>query len=219
MDGKWRFRPTEAVWQQPPMMERLGSGIRITIGNCIISRIREFPTAFAGPVTGQSWFLDRKGVAFESGMQETETLIGLLLESVAVQALAVSPNGTYLAVGGKDGAIHLLRWPELTSVSTFLGHRGFVESLAFSPDCDWLVSGDDWDDVRFWKVPRKESQENASFRLIEHGRATKIGSPKLPFIRNATSLPRPAMMSVCTSGMVETGDGLIRSRSIHGYQV
>ena len=80
------------------------------------------------------------------------------MESVVVKALAVSPNGTHLAAGGKDGVVRLLRWSEPTSVSMFLGHRGFVESLAFTPDGNWLVSGDDWDDVRFWRVPLTESQ-------------------------------------------------------------
>ena len=89
-------------------------------------------------------------------------LIESHLDGISVQALSISPDGQYLAVGGKDRIVRLIRLSDFSIATAFSGHNGFAESLAFTPDSDWLASGDDHDELRLWSVPKKETQEERS---------------------------------------------------------
>ena len=80
------------------------------------------------------------------------TLVNHICKDVAVHALALSPNGKYLAVGGSDNVIRLLNCSDWTVVHKFLGHRDSVENLVFSPEGSYLVSGDRRDEVRCWQM-------------------------------------------------------------------
>jgi WD40 repeat protein len=80
-----------------------------------------------------------------------------------VLALAVSPDGNYLAMGGG-------RWKELGEVklfdlktgkqlAAFVGHKERVECVTFSPDGQWLVSGGGYTvgtpgEIRIWDLTR-----------------------------------------------------------------
>lgn len=104
--------------------------------------------------------------AESDGIKIWDTASGVLIEShlegTSVQAISISPNGQYLAVGGKDRIVRLLDLSNLSLARTFLGHNGFVESLAFTADNDWLVSGDDSEEVRLWRVPTEDSATEGS---------------------------------------------------------
>lgn len=80
------------------------------------------------------------------------TLVNHICKDVAVHALALSPNGKYLAIGGSDNVIRLLNCTDWTVVHKFLGHRDSVENLVFSADGSYLVSGDRRDEVRCWQM-------------------------------------------------------------------
>ena len=76
----------------------------------------------------------------------------LLNESGPMWAMALSPNGRWLATGGNDQSIHLWDLPTRREVRRLRGHDGPVWSLAFSPDSRSLASGG-WDGtVSFWDV-------------------------------------------------------------------
>jgi WD40 repeat protein len=62
-------------------------------------------------------------------------------ESKVVQALAYSPDGSLLAVGGEGGTIDLWTVKERKKVSTLNGHKDTVYALAWSSDGSRLVSG------------------------------------------------------------------------------
>jgi WD40 repeat protein len=85
----------------------------------------------------------------------TGTRLHHVQENLVVHALAVSPDGGYLAVGSKSGDVQLIDLSTLKTMATYTGHRSFVESLAFTRDGRWLVSGDELDDVRFWPLDRQ----------------------------------------------------------------
>lgn len=68
-----------------------------------------------------------------------------------LHALAVSPDGAYIAGGGESGTIYL--WDSSgTLVASLTGHEGTVESLSFSPDSSLLGSGSSDRSARVWDV-------------------------------------------------------------------
>ncbi|MFF5446382.1 NB-ARC domain-containing protein [Streptomyces sp. NPDC012888] len=78
------------------------------------------------------------------------TLVGL--EAVP-HAVAVAPDGTWLATGDDRGEVRLwdVRAGHCTAVLS--GHRGPVKALAVSPDGTWIASGATTDrEVRLWDV-------------------------------------------------------------------
>ena len=78
----------------------------------------------------------------------------------AVNGLAFSPNGKYLATGSWDNTVGL--WDTITwkMVRRFIGHTNRVTSVAFSPDSNLLASGGNdrvklWDSINREDNPRK----------------------------------------------------------------
>lgn len=59
----------------------------------------------------------------------------------AAEAVAVSPDGAYVAVGGKTGAVRLWEVPSGRLVRSWRAHYKAVAALAFSGDGAYLVSG------------------------------------------------------------------------------
>ena len=66
--------------------------------------------------------------------------------------LAFSPNGRYLASGGRDGTVSLYEMASGRVVHTFQGHDGWVFALAFTPDGRRLISGSQDGTALVWDV-------------------------------------------------------------------
>jgi WD40 repeat protein len=68
-----------------------------------------------------------------------------------VSVLALSPDGSLLAVKGGDGnVIDLYDAKTGNRVRSFEGHSGIINSIQFSPDSGSLVSASVDDTIRFW---------------------------------------------------------------------
>jgi hypothetical protein len=67
-----------------------------------------------------------------------------------VLALAFSPDGKTLAVGGTDAAIHLVNAADGKVVRSLTGHASSVKALAFHPGGAVLASGSKDRTVRLW---------------------------------------------------------------------
>jgi WD40 repeat protein len=68
-----------------------------------------------------------------------------------VAALAVAPDGSWLASGGWDG---LRIWDVATGQqrATLAGNSSYIEAVAVAPDSSWLASGGVDGMVRIWDV-------------------------------------------------------------------
>jgi hypothetical protein len=67
-----------------------------------------------------------------------------------VSSAALSPDGAWVAVGTRGGAVRLLEVPGLRPCSEFAAHDGRVSALAFAPDGRTLASGSADGRVRRW---------------------------------------------------------------------
>jgi WD40 repeat protein/serine/threonine protein kinase len=64
---------------------------------------------------------------------------------------AVSPGGSVLATGGKDG-IRVVEYPSGRALATLTEHGDDVNGLAFSPDGELLASGGDDGTIKLWNT-------------------------------------------------------------------
>ena len=66
-----------------------------------------------------------------------------------VYAVAIAPDGTWLATGGDDGTVRT--WAaDGTPRATLTGHDGRVYAVAIAPDGTWLATGGGDGTVRIW---------------------------------------------------------------------
>jgi WD40 repeat protein len=63
--------------------------------------------------------------------------------SAAVNSVAFSPDGQYVASGGQDSSVKVWRIANGTMVSSHFDHTQRVNKIAFSPNGQWLASASD----------------------------------------------------------------------------
>jgi WD40 repeat protein len=70
--------------------------------------------------------------------------------TTGVRALAVAPDGSWLASASDDGEIRI--WNLVTGDSRHIltGHTTGVRALAVAPDGSWLASASDDGEIRIW---------------------------------------------------------------------
>ena len=83
----------------------------------------------------------------------TGTLIATMPSVFRIDSMALSADGTTLAVGSRDGEIKLRDLTTQTEIGTLEGHTDNVRSLSFSPDGTTLASGSFDLTVKLWDVP------------------------------------------------------------------
>ncbi|WP_410676915.1 NB-ARC domain-containing protein [Amycolatopsis sp. cmx-4-68] len=67
-----------------------------------------------------------------------------------VNAVAIAPDGTWLATGSDDGTVKMWDRASGTCTATLTGHTLSVRAVAIAPDGTWLATGSDNWTVRMW---------------------------------------------------------------------
>jgi hypothetical protein len=75
-----------------------------------------------------------------------------------VRAVAISPDGSWIASGDAAGSIRLWSSVDGSHRATLAGHTGAVNALAISPDGAWLASASNDRTVRLWDVASGSSR-------------------------------------------------------------
>ena len=74
-----------------------------------------------------------------------------------VEAVAISPDGKYLASGSQDTTARLWDLATGETIRIFSGHTADVGGIAFSPDGKYLITGSDDRTIRLWDVASGQS--------------------------------------------------------------
>ena len=121
--------------------------------------------------------------------QTRHTLTG---HTSAVPALAVAPDGTWLASAGDDDTVRI--WDPHTGQTrhTLTGHTDAVQALAVAPDGSWLASAGDDGTVRIWDPHTGQTRHTLT------GHTSRCGRWRWP--RTAPGWPPPATTARCGSG-------------------
>jgi WD40 repeat protein len=93
--------------------------------------------------------------------------------TVAVDAVAFSPDGRLLVTGGKDNLLKLWDTKTRRELATLTGHTGHVRSVAFFPDGKTLVTGSNDGTAMIWDLATRQPLETLS------GHAFKVSSVAL----------------------------------------
>ena len=75
-----------------------------------------------------------------------------------VMAVAVAPDGSWLASGGWDGEVRIWNAATGRERAVFTGHTDQVAGVAVAPDGSWLASSGADGTVRIWDVTTGRAQ-------------------------------------------------------------
>lgn len=125
---------------------------------------------------GEKWVLagsstgDTFALSSASGkMEESWRNVGR-----TIRALALDPTENLAAIGVENGGLRVVKVPSGEVVATLAGHREAVESLVFSADGQWLISGSHDRTVRMW-----QRQEDGFAHLVTLPASGRVRSVRL----------------------------------------
>jgi hypothetical protein len=111
----------------------------------------------------------------------------LSVKKSSTDAVAISPDGRWLALGGSDHLIHVFDLHSGNEVHQYKGHEGWITSLSFSPSGEFLASGAQDSTALIWDarlLSRQAKREKKVLKADELEAAWRellnMQSPRLP---------------------------------------
>ena len=206
-------RGTIQFWNKDVLL-----GIRTGSGTGQILKGHEGPiTALVwnGGPTLVSWGADRKLVfwSIADGKPSQKQAIACF-----VRAMAMSPDGKLLAIGGDDDAVQLWDVASAKPQAKLVEHKDWVTAIAFSGDGKWLASGANDESLTLWE------SAGSSYKKVRNLPAPPMPPPKTPTdpapIRALAFSPDAKMLAVGLANgkidLINLGDGKIL-RSLTGH--
>lgn len=80
------------------------------------------------------------------------TLRRTIIDGQSADCLAISHDGSKFAAGNFDHSVKIWDVASGKLLKQFVGNKGFVQAIAFSPDDQILVSGSNGGTINLWKV-------------------------------------------------------------------
>jgi WD40 repeat protein len=124
--------------------------------------VRKTTSTHSGRITGIAFLPEAEGVlsagedatirVWRAAEPPIPPLVSLPAHGASAYAVSFSPDGKWLATGGKDKLVALRNPMTGEIVRTFPGHNGLVYDVAFSPDSELLASGSSDGAVRIWSL-------------------------------------------------------------------
>jgi WD40 repeat protein len=84
--------------------------------------------------------------------QQAERIVQLAQQRTLFRLLTLRSDGKVLAVASSDGLIRVVDRETGKVLHDFLGHEGWIDGLALSPDGRWLVSSSPEAPIFVWKL-------------------------------------------------------------------
>jgi WD40 repeat protein len=92
-------------------------------------------------------------------------------------AIAYSPDASLLAASSQDGRILIADATTADGRGFLLGHHGAVVAAAWSPNGEWLITGDSSGHVRAWREPFLPASKHLQSRPETGDEKTMVFSP------------------------------------------
>ncbi|KAF8105894.1 hypothetical protein N665_0152s0029 [Sinapis alba] len=176
-----------------------------------VSCVRFSPNTLVPTIVSASW--DHTVKVWN--LQNCELMNTLAGHSGYLNTVAVSPDGSLCASGGKDGAI--LLWDLAEGEKLYSLEAGsIIHSLCFSPNRYWLCAATE-NSIRIWDIESKVVVEDLKVDLkakAEKSDNTSVGTGNKTKVIYCTSLNWSADGSTLFSGYT---DGVIRVWGIGRY--
>ena len=151
--GRWRSPRTAPGWPPPATTGRCGSGTRHRTQPATPSPATPARCGrWRSPRTAAGWPPPATTDGADLGPQHRHRCHTLTGHTGAVRALAVAPDGSWLASASNDDTVRI--WDPDTGQArhTLTGHTSSVRALAVGPDGRWLASASDDRTVRIWNT-------------------------------------------------------------------
>jgi WD40 repeat protein len=86
--------------------------------------------------------------------------------------VAFSPDGLWLATGGRDNLVQIIDTRTWTVSKELKGHQSPVQGVAFSPDSTTLASSSEDATIRLWEVKSGKALRALTLMKVDLGRVT-----------------------------------------------
>lgn len=124
-----------------------------------------------------------------------------------INSVSISPNGKYIATGGKDKKLEIWDILDLQHNSREFDAGSTINQIAFNPKLQWVAAGTE-NSVKIWDLMQTNTKPIASIEV----EAKKTGTSKKQKVPICTSLTWNALGKKLFCGF---SDGLIRVYNVN----